>query len=403
MRVLVVTYRLPVYSGDAPSNTVFNLVKFLSRNNCVTLVGLAHRHFPSEALDRLSPYCHRVEWLGRPKWRALLGAARGLASTEPLQMWYYRSKAFADMVRRVIAEEQIEIAYGYHLRSGQFLAHLNSIPRVIAIQPAQVLHFERRQKLTNNPILRTVYGMEHRRLVGYEAALARKFDSCLLISTRDRDAIDPEHRLDNIFFNPHGTDVRSFAPPEDVIRDNDTIVFSGSMSMDTNSSAAHYFHREILPIIWAKRPEVKFLIVGKTPPRSVLKLAEDPRIRVTGTVPDVRPYLWQASVGVDPVRMAAGMQNKLIEGMAAGLPMVITPEANEGILAPEGSVVLVGTTPEEFAANVLALLENPVRARTIGDAALAFAQTNWSWEHHFRCLEDKLNSLTADWVYASTA
>jgi hypothetical protein len=117
-------------------------------------------------------------------------------------MWYFRSKALAEKVKQVIAEEKIEMAYGYHLRSGQFLADLDSIPRVIAIQPAQVLHFGRRYKLTRNPVLRAIYGMEYRRLHGYEVNLAEKFNSCLLISEKDRDAIDPEHRLRNVFYNP---------------------------------------------------------------------------------------------------------------------------------------------------------------------------------------------------------
>lgn len=395
MRVVVVTYRLPVYLGDAPSNTVFNLVKHLSRNHIVSLVGLAHRSVPNDSLQQLRQYCHRLEWMYWPKWRGVVGATRGLVSSEPLQMWYYRSKAFADLVKRVIAEEQIELAYGYHLRSGQFLADVNSIPRVIAIHPAQVLHFGRRHELTHNPILRTVYGIEWGRLIGYEAVLAQKFDTCHLISERDRDAIDPDRRLRNVFINPHGTDVKSFAFPAGTVREKDTVVFSGNMSMDTNSNAALYFYRNILPIIWTKQPRARFLIVGRNPPRSLLKLREDRRVIVTGTVPDVRPYLWKASVGVDPVRMAAGMQNKLIEGMAAGLPMVITPEANEGILAPEGRAVLIGRGPEEFAAHVLSLLHDPVQARSVATEGLAFVQAQWSWEHLFGCLEKKMNLLAS--------
>jgi glycosyltransferase involved in cell wall biosynthesis len=173
------------------------------------------------------------------------------------------------------------------------------------------------------------------------------------------------------------------------------------MYMDTNSGAALYFHRAILPLIWRERPEVRLLIVGKNPPRSVVKLREDPRITVTGTVPDIRPYLWQASVGIDPVRMAAGMQNKLIEGLAAGLPMVISPEANEGIHAPEGSALLVGRTPEEFASHVIWLLNNRQRAQAIATAGLEFVRAQWSWEHHFRCLEQKLEGILAERVYAS--
>jgi polysaccharide biosynthesis protein PslH len=401
MRLLFVTYRFPVYSGDAPSNTVFNLVKYFAGKHEVSLVGLAPGPVSREARDRLAQYCRRVEFVPWPKWRGALRAATGLASSEPLQVWYYRSGELAAKVRQIIAEEQIDLAYGYHLRAAQFLADIDSIPRVLAIQPAQILHFGRRYQLTHNPAVRMVYGMEYRRLQGYEAAVAAKFDSCLLISPKDREAIDPNHRLSNVFFNPHGTDVHSFAPPPGNVRDGNTIVFSGAMHMDTNTDAALYFHREILPLIWAKRPQARFTIVGKNPPGSLQKLAEDARITVTGFVPDIRPYLWKAAIAVNPIRMAAGMQNKLIEGLAAALPMVISPEANEGIHAPVGKAVVLARTPQEFAANVLALLDNPAAAEQLGAQGQVFVQANWSWEHHFEQLEGLLQQLVAGRVTAA--
>src|SRR5208337_657521 len=139
----------------------------------------------------------------------------------------------------------------------------------------------RRYKLTRNPVMRAISGIEYRRLIGYELNLAQKFTSCLLISEKDRDAIDPDHLLHNVFYNPHGTDVDSFAPPPDVVREENSLVFCGAMYMDTNFDAVQYFCRNILPLIWAKRPETRFTIVGKQPPQSVLKLAEDSRISVT--------------------------------------------------------------------------------------------------------------------------
>ena len=395
MRLLFVTYRFPAYSGDATSNTVFNLVKYFSRDHEVSLVGLAPSPIPEESREQLERYCKRIEVVDWPKWRGALSAARGLLSGEPLQMWYFRSRALLEKVKQVIAEEKIDLAYGYHLRSGQFLSDMDSIPRVIAIQPAQVLHFGRRYQLTHNPIMRAIYGIEYRRLIGYEVKLAQKFTSCLLISEKDRDAIDPEHRLHNVFYNPHGTDVVLFAPSSDLVREENSLVFCGAMYMDTNYDAVLHFCRSILPLIWAKRPETRFTIVGKKPPQAVLKLAEDPRISVTGFVKDVRPYLWKASVGVNPIRMAAGLQNKVLEGLAAGLPMVISAEANEGINAPEGKAIRIGRSSEEFAAHVLALLENKAEAKAMAAEGLAFVQSLWSWEHNFRSLEEHLDKLRA--------
>ena len=109
MRLIFVTYRFPAYSGDATSNTVFNLIKYFSRNHEVSVVGLAPAPISKERSDQLKQYCRRVEVVVWPKWRGALSAARGLMSSEPLQMWYFRSKALADKVKQVIAEEQIEL------------------------------------------------------------------------------------------------------------------------------------------------------------------------------------------------------------------------------------------------------------------------------------------------------
>jgi glycosyltransferase involved in cell wall biosynthesis len=166
--------------------------------------------------------------------------------------------------------------------------------------------------------------------------------------------------------------------------------------MDTNVDAVLHFRKEILPLVWTKRPETRFLIVGRNPSRPVLKLTEDPRISVTGYVKDVRPYLWKASIGVDPIRMAAGMQNKVIEGLAAGLPMVISPEANEGIHAPEGSAVLIGRTQEEHATHILELLNDRSRAEAMAKEGLSFVQRHWSWEHHFSCLAKLFDTLVSE-------
>jgi len=395
MRLLFVTYRFPVYDGDAPSNTVLNLVKYFSASHEISLVGLARRPVPLDRRRVLEQYCHRVEIVVWPKWKGAIRALQGLASTEPFQMAYCRSNTFAAKIRQVAVEEQIDLAFAYHLRSGPPLLELSGIPRVLAIHPVQVLHFGRRHELTRNPLLRAVYGMEYRRLVGYEAQLALRFDSCSLISARDRDAIDPDHILRNVCVNPHGTDVVSFAPPQETVRAPNNIAFCGSLSIDTNVDAVLYFHDQILPRVWQKRPDVLFTVVGKTPPQRIRRLARDPRVEITGYVPDVRPYLWKATVGIDPIRMAAGMQNKLIEGLAAGLPMVITPEANEGILAPQGTAVRIGQNASEFAGHILHLLDHPAEAAALAKEGMSFVRAHWSWEHHFRLLEAHFESLAA--------
>lgn len=398
MRLLVVTYRFPAFRSTADRNVVYNLVKHLSRRHEVSLVAFATADPATQSTDLVRPYCRRTEVVVLPVWRSMLSAGIGLLGREPLQMRYYSSGAMRQRVAAVAREQRVQAAYGYHLRSWPYLAALNGVPKVLALHPAQVLHYGRLRGVIRSPLKRLVYTVEHRRLRGYERAVARRMDRCLLISPADRLAIDPDGELTNVVYNPHGTDVASFTRPADAVREPASLVFHGAMYMDTNTDAVLHFVRDVLPLIWRARPETRLYVVGRHPPRSIQRLAADPRIIVTGLVDDVRPYLWRATVAVDPIRIAAGMQNKVIEAMSAGLPMVVTSTANEGIGARDGEAVRVADEPEAFARAVLELLSDHVAARRLGEAGRRFVQEGWTWETHFCRLEALLEELAANAV-----
>lgn len=393
MRLLVVTYRFPAYTHTADRNVVYHLVKHFSRRHEVSLVALATERTADQSTALVRPFCVRTEVIILPRWRSVLNAGTGLLRRGPLQLHYYWSPEMRARVQAVATEERIDAAYGYHLRSAPYLTGLAGVPKVIALQPAQVLHFGRRWEVIRNPVKRLAYGVEYWRLRGYERGIGKQFDRCLLISETDRRAIDPSGELKNVFFNPHGTDVLRFAPPRETTREPMSLVFAGALGIDTNSDAVLFFARKVLPLIWRERPDVRVYVVGRYPPASIRRLAQDRRIDVTGLVPDVRPYLWRAAVGIDPIRIAAGMQNKVIEGMAAGLPMVITSAANEGIGARHGENVWIADAPEEFASAVLTLLRDSARAHALARRAQAFAQSHWTWAYHFERLEALLEEL----------
>ncbi len=397
MRILFVTYRFPAHTHDAPSNTVYHLVKyFAERGHDVSLVSLAASRELAARQDLVRPYCRRIETVVLPRWRSAIGAlVRGVPSRAPLQMAYFRSADMVATVRRVIREERIDVAYAYHLRAAQYLAEVEGVPRCVALQPAQVLHFGRRRAHIRHPLLKLAYAVEHARLVGYEAQIAARFERCLLISDTDWQAIDPRRVLTNVCFSPHGVDCDGFAAPAGNQREPSTLVFSGALGMDTNSDAILYFCREVYPLVKQAVPGVRLFVVGKQPPAAVRALAADPTITVTGFVDDIRPYLWRATVGIDPLRIGAGLQNKVLEGMAAGLPMVVTTVANEGIGATPGRDVLVGDDPAAFARVTISLLQNAAERRAIAAASRRFVTERWSWEAYFQPLERLMVSLVA--------
>ena len=180
----------------------------------------------------------------------------------------------------------------------------------------------------------------------------------------DQPQSQPCHH-ESIAVLPNGVDLEYFRPG-DAPRRADTLVLSGKMSYHANVTAALHFAHEVLPRIWCERPQVQLWIVGQAPPAAVRALAADPRITVTGYVPNLQPYVSQATVAVCPLVYGAGIQNKILEAMACATPVVAGPIGLSALKARAGEEMLVADTPQEFARHVLRLLGDPEAAYHLG-------------------------------------
>jgi glycosyltransferase involved in cell wall biosynthesis len=174
------------------------------------------------------------------------------------------------------------------------------------------------------------------------------------------------------------------------------LVFVGSMDWLPNIDAVLYFVREILPLIRRQRPETTLAIVGRTPPHKIAQLTvADPKIQVTGTVPDIRPYLWGCAVSIVPLRIGGGTRLKIYEAMAAKIPVVSTTIGAEGLSVNPPNDIRLADTPADFAAQCLELLANPTLRTDLSDAAWNMVNDNFSWGHVARCFEDIMCSFAA--------
>ena len=160
------------------------------------------------------------------------------------------------------------------------------------------------------------------------------------------------------------------------------------MNYDPNVDAVVYFCKDVFPIVKKEVPNAKLHIVGIDPKPEVQALAKDPSVVVTGWVKDMREYMDRAQVAIDPLRIGAGLQNKVLENMSMGIPMVVTTIANEGIQATEKEHLMVADTPEDLASRTVQLLRDETLRTQMGNAAREFIIKNWTWEKHFDDLED---------------
>src|SRR6185436_5286986 len=231
------------------------------------------------------------------------------------------------------------------------------------------------------------FALEAAKVRRYERWLGERFDACSVISPRERDVLSGYVRRP-IEVIPNGVDLEYFASRGGTRRPH-RLIFTGNMSYRPNVDAVRHLCAEILPRVRRDVPDVELYIVGMDPAPAVRRLADEARVVVTGRVDDVRPYFEEAAVAVAPLRVARGLQNKVLEAMAMGVPVVASPAAHQGISAVAGRDLLVGADPAGFAQAVVTLLRDPGGRERMARAGRAAVEENHCWDR----LLDRLETL----------
>jgi len=393
VRILVLGPRFPFPLDKGDRITVFNLVKHFSRNHEVALVTFLEPGQDPSVRRHLEDAAARIDTVPLRKVRSYVRALFGMLRGRPLQVGYYSSPRMARKVAEVIEEFRPDIVYSHTIRMAPYLQD-DPRPKVLAMQISMRLNYGRLARFHKSRLRRLVYRVESWWAGRYEPKIARRFDRCLLISEHDVAALGSP-RPPNILINPHGVDFRFFSSTGPGAEEAGELVFTGNMAYPPNADAVQWFASDILPLVQNEVPGARLTVVGADPLPEVVALASDPSVEVTGRVPDLRPYLDRAQVAIDPLRVGAGLQNKMLEGMSMGVPMVVTAVANEGIGAEPGQHFLKADTPEDIAAAIVALLGDESLRTTMGAAARKFIVEQWSWEKHFDDLEREMGSLVA--------
>jgi len=237
----------------------------------------------------------------------------------------------------------------------------------------------------------SIYARESRKLFSLETRAVASFDKSIFVSTAEAETfltLAPEAAERLIALN-NGVDTGYFDPslqyPSPFANDTKAIVFTGTMDYRPNVEAVTYFVRDVFPSILERHPATVFWVVGANPAAAVRDLEHAKNVRVTGQVPDVRPFLAHAGCVVAPLRTARGVQNKVLEAMAMARPVVTTPDAHEGIAAQPGDALLVAASASSFALAVCAVLDGKHPA--LGNAARAYVLSHHSWQHNLRVLD----------------
>jgi glycosyltransferase involved in cell wall biosynthesis len=307
-------------------------------------------------------------------------------SRMPLSITRYRSQQMRDKVTALL------IGHDFGAIVCDFLTPAQNLPRLdqwVLFQHNVETMIWRRQAATARGVAqRLFFRLEAARLFRHERDVCRTVKKIVTVSEEDRKTTaDLFGVTNNVTAVPTGVDCEYFARPKTVEPFCD-LVFLGSMDWMPNIDGVQYFVREVWPSLRASHPECSLGVVGRTPPREILRLAEDDeRIKVTGTVPDVRPYLWGSRVSIVPLRIGGGSRLKIYEAMAAGVPVVSTSIGAEGLPVEHPTHIRLADTPEAFADQCRQLLASETERQNMAAAAQAWVAANSSWETVAVCFE----------------
>ena len=417
MRILYIVPYAPSLVRVRPYQLIRSLAR---RNHEVTVATLLSSREDEASINDLRRDNVTVRAQHLPRWRPVWNCLRTVPTRRPLQAAFSWQPGLLREVKAAFRKVPFDVVHVEHLRGSLFGLSVNrllsqngsavysrTVPVVWDSVDCISHLFEQASEQSKSLKGRLMTRMELARTRRFEGWLASQFDHVLTTSATDRDVLlrlkHPSGTNEETIASdttisvlPNGVDLDYFTPPSDR-REEATIVFTGKMSYHANVTAAEYLVNEIMPLVWARRPDVKVVLVGKNPPRSLLALestgstglsgSRRGTVRVTGTVPDIRPFLRGATLSLAPLVYGAGIQNKVLEAMACATPVVTSPQAAASLSAQLGRDLMVAEDADSFSRATLELLSKPGHRETVGQAGRRFVETHHNWDEVGKDLE----------------
>ncbi len=409
LKICVVYSRTPLPMRRADQMTVAHLIEFLNKRGHSVDLHYIDTGAVADGDDRkwLAARCQNVFAYDQSFFAIARGLLKVLFRFVPFQVALFSNYKQVRGVHDAVKNENYDVVYTYYFRSAEVTKGIGlpssalkgsskEVTRPIsclALQLSQTLNSSRIAKNAPNFFIKCFYSVESFLVERYETKIWKAFTKSILIGKSDVDVIREACRrlgreeINNFFYGAHGTDLARFSPRGDIPVKKNSLIFSGVMRTPTNVQAVQWFVSNVWPLVKSQIPDASLKIVGREPTAEVLELAKVPGVDVTGTVPDPALLIAEAAICINPMQAGGGMQNKLIEYLASGKPIVATSVANEGVGAPNGAALMVADAPSDFASAIVKLLNDPMLASKFGRCAREYALKEWTWEAHFYKLE----------------
>jgi glycosyltransferase involved in cell wall biosynthesis len=386
----MLTQVLPYPPDSGPKVKTYNVIKYLAQCHRVTLVSFV-RGDQSEPMCHLRRYCQAIYTveMERGVVQDGLAMARSLLTKQPWMMVRDDRRAMRHLIDRLLAERRFDVVHADQLNMGQYAGRVPGAFKILDAHNALWLLYKRLWETTPVGPRKWLLGRDWRLLKAYEGRLVRQFDAVLAVSHEDKAALQQAAgQAVDIAVIPIAIDtgevkmIKREAEPAHILH-------LGTMYWPPNIDAVKWFVHQVYPLIRQQRPDVQFDVVGARPPAELLALNDAGLgINVTGYVEDPTPCQRQAAVVVIPLLAGGGMRVKILNALAEGIPIVSTALGCEGIQVTPGKDILIGNAPEEFAAEVLRVLDNPALGNQLSANGRRLVEEMYDYRKACRPLDD---------------
>jgi len=394
MKVLYVCHRFPFPPKRGGKIRPFNMIRHLhAAGHQVTVCSLARSAAEAEEGRGIAPHCSAFEVgiVNEPlQWARMIVR---LPLVTPSSMGYFFSSDLKRKVDRLLAAERFDLIFVHCSSVAQYVEHVQGVPKILDFGDMDSQKWLEYANYKPFP-LSLGYTLEGTKMLWAEKRLARKFDLCTATTRAEWETLESYGTGAATDWFPNGVDADFFSPTDGTY-DADTISFIGRMDYYPNQECMLRFTRDVWPLVRGVRPAMKLLIVGADPSPAIRALGDLPGVTVTGSVPDVRPHVRGSAAMVAPLAIARGTQNKILEAMAMGVPVVTSRAAAGGVDAEAERHLLVADAPQEVAAAILRIVDHPDERARLAAAGRERMLSHHAWPRSMQRLDSIIERCTA--------
>ena len=391
MRILFISHRLPYPPNEGGKIRSFNMIRHLAQQHSVVVASLSHTEQELNDGMALKDCCDDVIAEVLPENIRWMQACKALMTATPSSIAYFWSPRLYRRIQERIRLATFDVIVVHCSSAAQYVLAHNDCFRVLDYCDLDSLKWTEYAKWKPFPFS-AGYALEAKKLRKYEQNIAVRFHCCSVTTPSEKEEFEAFRVPVPCEVIPNGVDTSYFRKRGIDGSGRSVIIFLGRMDYFPNIEGVCHFAKEILPLVRQRMPNVEFRIVGSNPSPKVRGLAAIPGVVVTGYVPDVRRYIADAAVSIAPLKIARGTQNKILESMAMGIPVVASPQAARGIEAVPGRHLLVAENSKTFAKQVLNLLEDRRFGERLASAALSQVESAHQWPASMAMLDRLMGS-----------